>query len=276
KDARQQVVAIINANHSDRCLTCHRRVKCMPGDICLRDDVVTHRCLTCSKNYRCELQTTNELLDMGFENVEPWAWERRTYYQFEQPAPDRGNPWLEFDPQMCILCTRCVRACDEIRHTSAITLASKGFPARIAFGSGGPVHESNCDFCGACIDVCPTATLMEKPNKWIARTEDWISTTCNSCSVGCTISIGTRAGRAVLGSPCNTSDETELSRKLAREDMGTPHVDFSQAEPSRAAMKAIDAAFGTEALPSNMWACGQTDIAIVIADDLESSHNVAA
>ena len=74
---------------------------------------------------------------------------------------------------MCILCTRCVRACDEIRHTSAITLSNRGYTARIAFGAGGRVDESNCDFCGACIDVCPTATLMEKPNKWLARTEDW-------------------------------------------------------------------------------------------------------
>ncbi|MBF6599008.1 MAG: molybdopterin-dependent oxidoreductase [Dehalococcoidia bacterium] len=352
KSARQQVLAIINANHSDRCLTCHRRVKCMPGDICLRDDVVTHRCLTCSKNYRCELQTTNDLLDMGFENVEPWALEPRTYYQTEQPDPDRANPWFEFDPQMCILCTRCVRACDEIRHTTAITLANKGYTSRIAFGAGGPIHESNCDFCGACIDVCPTATLMEKPNKWIARTEDWTSTTCNSCSVGCTISIGTRAGRGVivkpdlvnpvsadqicvrgrfhyeavpdkkrlqrhlvrrgppgsaqlpahwgelveyvagrikdvvaahaagavgvLGSPFNTNEENYLAQKLARDVIGTPHVDFSQAAPNRAAMKAVEAAFGTEALPADMLRLGTSDIVIVIADDLESSHNVAA
>ncbi|MEX2227669.1 MAG: molybdopterin-dependent oxidoreductase [Dehalococcoidia bacterium] len=352
KHARQEVLAIINANHSDRCLTCHRRVKCMPGDICLRDDVVTHRCVTCSKNYRCELQTTNELLDMGFENVEPWAAEPRTYYQFPVPDPDRANPFLEFDPQMCILCTRCVRACDEIRHTSAITLAGRGFPTRIAFGAGGAVHESNCDFCGACIDVCPTATLMEKPNKWIARTEDWTTTTCNSCSVGCTISIGTRAGRAVivkpdpvnpvsadqicvrgrfhydaipdkqrlqqhfvrrgpagtpqfpahwgelveyaasqlkdliakhgaesvgvLGSPFNTNEENYLAQKLAREVIGTPHVDFAAAAPNRAAANAIEAAFGTEALPSDMLQFSQSDVVILIADDLESSHNVAA
>jgi predicted molibdopterin-dependent oxidoreductase YjgC len=352
KEARQQVLAIINANHSDRCLTCHRRVKCMPGDICLRDDVVTHRCLTCSKNYRCELQTTNELLDMGFDNVEPWAAEPRTYYQFPVPDPDRGNPWLEFDPQMCILCTRCVRACDEVRHTSAITLAGRGFPTRIAFGAGGAVHESDCDFCGACIDVCPTATLMEKPNKWIARTEDWTSTTCNSCSVGCTISIGTRSGRAVivkpdrvnpvsadqlcvrgrfhydavpdkqrlqrhlvrrggagtpqmpahwdeliawsaaqitsvvathgadavavLGSPFNTNEENYLAQKLAREVIGTPHIDFSGAAPDRAAAKAIEAAFGVEALPADMINLERSDVVFLIADDLESSHNVAA
>jgi len=352
KRARQEILAIIDANHSDRCLTCHRRVKCMPGDICLRDDVVTHRCVTCSKNYRCELQTTNDLLDMGFENVEPWAGEPRTYYQFAVPDPDRANPFLEFDPQMCILCTRCVRACDELRHTGAITLAGRGFPARIAFGAGGPVHESNCDFCGACIDVCPTATLMEKPNKWIARSEDWTTTTCNSCSVGCTISIGSRAGRpvivkpdpvnpvsadqicvrgryhydaiparqrlqrhlvrrgpagspqfaahwgelieyvatqlkdiiarhgpasvAVLGSPFNTNEENYLAQKLARDVIGTPHIDFSAAAPDRAAAEAVAAAFGTEALPSDMLQLARSDVTFVIAADLESSHNIAA
>lgn len=352
KQARQQVVALINANHSDRCLTCHRRVKCMPGDICLRDDVVTHRCLTCSKNYRCELQTTNELLDMGFDNVEPWEGEPRTYYQHPVPDPDRANPFLEFDPQMCILCTRCVRACDEIRHTSAITLAGRGFPTRIAFGAGGAVHESNCDFCGACIDVCPTATLMEKPNKWIARTEDWTTTTCNSCSVGCTLSIGTRNGRgvivkpdmvnpvsrdqicvrgrfhydaipdrerlqthlvrrgppgspqfpahwgelvehvatrlretiaahggasvAVLGSPFATNEENYLAQKLARDVIGTPHVDMSVGAPNRAAARALREAFGDEALTSDMSRLATSDVTFVIADDLESSHNVAA
>jgi predicted molibdopterin-dependent oxidoreductase YjgC len=201
KKARQYVLSIINANHSDRCLTCHRRVKCMPGDICLRDDVVTHRCLTCSKNYRCELQTTNDILDMGEDNIEPWEGEERTYYQAPPPEPDRANPWVEFDPQMCIICTRCVRACDDLRHTGAITLAGRGYTTRIAFGSGGPIHDSNCDFCGACIDVCPTATLMEKPNKWLARTEDWVSTVCNSCSVGCTISMGHRDGKPVIVKP---------------------------------------------------------------------------
>ncbi len=351
KQARQQVLALINADHPDRCLTCHRRVKCMPGDICLRDDVVTHRCVTCSKNYRCELQTTNELLDMGFENVQPWMQEDRTYYTTQQPEPDRANPWLEFDPQMCILCTRCVRACEEIRHTSAITLSNKGYTARIAFGAGGRVDESNCDFCGACIDVCPTATLMEKPNKWLARTEDWTTTTCNSCSVGCTISIGTRDGRAVivkpdrvnpvsadqicvrgrfhydavrdrdrlrkhlvrrgagapqmpaewgdavahaaqllknvisasgaesvavLGSPVATNEENYLAQKLAREVIRTPHVDFSAGAPNRAVAHALEAAFGSEALPADMAQLAQSDLVVVIADDLESSHNVAA
>ncbi|HXF51624.1 MAG TPA: molybdopterin-dependent oxidoreductase [Dehalococcoidia bacterium] len=349
KAARQAVVSLINANHPDRCLTCHRRVKCMPGDICLRDDVVTHRCLTCAKNYRCELQDTNILLGMGDDSVEPWEGENRTYYHGPIPEPDRANPWLEFDPQMCIICTRCVRACDDIRQTGAITLAGRGYTTRIAFGSGGAVHESNCDFCGACIDVCPTATLLEKPNKWIARTEDWTPTVCNSCSVGCTLSVGARQGRAVmvkpdrlnpvsfdqicvrgrfhydaishrerltrhlvrkgdtlvpasfeeaagtlidrlqdivkrhgaesvafLGSPFLTTEENYLTQKLAREVIGTPHVDSSHGPLNRAVARALRDAFGTDALPASMEGLDRAAAIVVIADDLESSHNVAA
>ena len=200
KLARQGVMSLIMANHPDRCLTCHRRVHCQPGEICLRDDVVTHRCLSCSKNYRCELQTSTELIDMG-EYEEPWVGEPRSYYETPAPEPDRANPYLEFDPQMCIICTRCVRACADLRHTGAITLSGKGSTTAIAFGTGGPVHESDCDFCGACIDVCPTATLMEKPNKWAGVPEEWTNSACNSCAVGCTISYGTQNGRPMIVRP---------------------------------------------------------------------------
>ena len=348
KRARQGVLSIINANHPDRCLTCHRRVHCMPGDICLRDDVVSHRCLTCSKNYRCELQTANELLDMG-EFEEPWVGEERTYYETPPPEPDRANPFLEFDPQMCILCTRCVRACTDLRHTDAISLAGKGFETRIAFGTGGPVHESDCDFCGACIDVCPTATLMEKPNKWVGRADDWTSSACNACAVGCTISYGTADGRpvivrpdrlhpvsrdqicvrgrfgytavrenerltrslsrrgdhllpvafddaleeaaqalarvkrdhgahaiAVLGSPLATNEEAYLLAKLAHGVIGTPHVDFSHGLVHRAVADALRGTFGLERLPASLTDIEAATTIVVVAGDIEESHQIVS
>jgi len=250
---RQSVMSMILANHPDRCLTCHRRVHCMPGDICLRDDVVTHRCLTCSKNYRCELQTSCEIVEMGdFE--EPWVGESRSYYETPPPEPDRGNPFLEFDPQMCIICTRCVRACDEIRHTGALTLSGKGHATQIAFGTGGQIHESDCDFCGACIDVCPTATLMEKPNKWRGLAEDWTNSACNGCSVGCTLSYGTTDDRPVIVRPdrinpvsrdqicvrgrfgyTDVSDRELLTRSLVRE-----HERLVPASPKEALARATE------------------------------------
>lgn len=205
-EMRQEVLAVILANHSDRCLTCHRIEHCRTGEICLRDNEVTHRCVTCSKNYRCELQTTCDAADVGRANVEPYLDEARTYYRYQQPEPDRANPFFEFDPQMCIICTRCVRACDDLRHTTAITLAGRGFSTMIAFGAGGRIDESNCDFCGACVDVCPTATLMEAPNKWVARPDKWVTTTCTECSMGCTIQMGVRDGRGIQVRPGNGND----------------------------------------------------------------------
>jgi formate dehydrogenase alpha subunit len=346
-ETRKAVLSIILANHPDRCLTCHRVVKCKPGDTCLRDNVVTHRCLTCSRNYRCELQTTCEMV--GMAGFEPWVGEERSYYQTPPPAADRANPFLEFDPQMCIICTRCVRACDEIRHTGAITLANRGWHARIEFGAGGLIHDSNCDFCGACIDVCPTATLMEKPNKWAAtETEAWVPTACAYCSVGCTISLGVKKGRGVivrpdpanpvsrdqlcvrgrfhydsvkydqrletpllrhdgemmpaswdgaldaaatrlagiakahgpgaigfLGSPLATNEESYLLSKLARTALGTNNVDTTIGPVMGAASSALRRAFGTEVLPADMTGLAQAKTVLVVADDLESSHNVA-
>ncbi len=349
KSTRQAVLSLILSYHSDRCLTCHRVVKCKPGDTCLRDGVVTHRCLTCSKNYRCELQTTCEMLEMA--GYEPWDGDDRTYYNIQQPEPDQANPFLEFDPQMCIICTRCVRACDEIRHTGAITLAGRGFSTRIAFGAGGQVHESNCDFCGSCIDVCPTATLMEHPNKWGAtQTERWMGTTCTQCSVGCSISLGSKKGRGVivrpdmtanpvsgsqlcvrgrfhydavkpsqrlqtplirrngpqhaasweealafaverlaqireehgpdsigfLGSPLASNEENYLVSKIARAVIGTNNVDSTAGAVARAAAGSLRAAFGSEVLPADLRRIAKSRTVLVVAGDLESSHNIAA
>jgi formate dehydrogenase alpha subunit len=348
REGRKAVLSIILANHSDRCLTCHRREHCHPGDICLRDDVVTHRCVTCPKNYRCELQATCEMV--GMAQYEPWEGEARSFYALpEHPPADRANPWLEFDPKMCIICTRCVRACDELRHTGAITLAGRGFSTRIAFGAGGPIHESNCDFCGACIDVCPTATLLESPHKWIARPDMWVETVCAYCSVACTIKLGVKDGRGVmvrpstvnpvshdqicvrgrfhydalrardylkgplitrgdlkapvswdealdeatrrltaivaahgpesvgvLVGPMAVTEEAYLAQKLARAVLGTNNLDFTAGAVARAIGAALRGAFGTEVLPADMTRLRTATHIVVVGDDLEASHPVAA
>jgi predicted molibdopterin-dependent oxidoreductase YjgC len=347
-EARKAVLSLILANHSDRCLTCHRREHCHPGDVCLRDDVVTHRCVTCPKNYRCELQATCEVV--GMAKYEPWEGESRTFYASpEHPPADRANPFLEFDPKMCIICTRCVRACDELRHTGAITLAGRGFSTRIAFGAGGRVDESNCDFCGACIDVCPTATLLEHPHKWISRPDEWVETVCSYCSVGCTIKLAVKDGRGVmvrpstvnpvshdqicvrgryhydalrardylnrpllrrgdlmapvewdtaldhvverlaaivkehgadatgfLAGPMLVNEEAYTVQKIARAVAGTNNVDFTGGAIARAVGGAVRGAFGSDVLPADMTRLRTATHIVVVGDDLEASHPVAA
>ncbi len=348
REGRKAVVSIILANHSDRCLTCHRREHCHPGDICLRDDVVTHRCVTCPKNYRCELQATCEMV--GMSQYEPWEGEARSFYAVpEHPPADRANPFLEFDPKMCIICTRCVRACDELRHTGAITLAGRGFSTRIAFGAGGRIDESNCDYCGACIDVCPTATLLEHPHKWISRPDMWTETVCSYCSVGCTIKLGVKDGRGVmvrpsrvnpvshdqicvrgrfhydalkakeylkapliqrgdlmapvawdeamatvvdrlqgiiathgpssvgmLVSPLAVTEEAYTAQKLARTVIGTNNIDFTEGAVARSVGAAVKGAFGAEVLPADMTRLRTATHIVVVGDDIEASHPVAA
>ena len=343
KEARKAVVSLIIANHSDRCLTCHRREHCHPGDICLRDDVVTHRCLTCSKNYRCELQATCEMV--GMSGYEPWVGEERSWYQSPQPLADRSNPFMEFDPQMCIICTRCQRACDEKRHTGAITLSGKGFDARIAFGAGGPIDESNCDFSGACIDVCPTAALMEHPNKWISKPDTWTTTTCDSCAIGCGLRIGAKDGhgsivrpgtfnpvsgdqicvrgryhydslkprerlgkhlvrRGAIQAPASfeqavaeaeaalraaatkgrvgvlagatlTNEEAWLANSIAQKAFGTA-ADTSFGPVIRATRDALVERFGTWRMATDMTRIAKARAIVVVADDLEESHNIAS
>jgi formate dehydrogenase major subunit len=343
REARKSVLSIILANHSDRCLTCHRREHCHPGDICLRDDVVTHRCLTCSKNYRCELQATCEMV--GSSGYEPWVGEERSWYQTQHAPADRANPYMEFDPQMCIICTRCVRACDDKRHTGAITLSGRGWDTMIAFGAGGPIHESNCDFSGACIDVCPTATLMEHPNKWVAKPEAWTTTTCDSCAIGCSIRIGAKDGRGVIvrpgdGNPVSedqicirgryhydslkprerlskhlvrrgniqapasmpdaiaeaakalkaaaakgrvaviaggtiTNEEALLAQTIARSAFKTA-ADSSLGPVIRATKQALEARLGTWRMAADMTRIKSSKAIVVVADDLEESHNVAS
>ena len=344
KDARKAVLSIILANHSDRCLTCHRREHCHPGDICLRDDVVTHRCLTCSKNYRCELQATCEMV--GMSGYEPWVGEERSFYQAPQPPADRANPFMEFDPQMCIICTRCQRACDEKRHTGAITLSGRGWDTQIAFGAGGAIDESNCDFSGACIDVCPTAALMEHPNKWVAKPETWTNTTCDSCSVGCSINLGAKDGKGVIvrpnvsGNPVSgdqicvrgryhydslkprerlgkhllrrgaiqvpvsaeeaiaaaaeelkaaaakgrvgilvgataTNEEAWLAARIAQE-IFKGNADSAIGPVMRATRRALEARLGTWRMATDLTRLPKAKTIVVIADDLEESHNVAS
>ena len=344
KEARKAVVSIILANHSDRCLTCHRREHCHPGDICLRDDVVTHRCLTCSKNYRCELQATCEMV--GMSGYEPWVGEERSWYQTPQPPADRANPYMEFDPQMCIICTRCQRACEEKRHTGAITLSGRGWDTRIAFGSGGAIHDSNCDFSGACIDVCPTAALMEHPNKWVAKSDTWTTTTCDSCAIGCSIKIGSKDGRGNIvrpspsGNPVSgdqicvrgryhydslkprerlsrhsvrrgaiqvpvttdeaiaeaarqlrdaasrgrvgvlvgataTVEEAWLAKRIAAEAFKSA-ADSALGPVMRAVRTALEARLGTWRTAGDLTKVASAKTVVVIADDLEESHNVVS
>ena len=97
---------------------------------------------------------------------------------------DESNPYFTFDSTECIICNRCVRACDEVQGTFALTIENRGFEARVS-SSGTSFMESECVSCGACVQACPTGALTEKTLYTIGTPTRSIITTCAYCGVGC-------------------------------------------------------------------------------------------
>ncbi|VVP66915.1 Putative formate dehydrogenase [Pseudomonas fluorescens] len=136
-------------------------------------------CLTCSANGNCELQTVAG--QVGLREVR-YGYEGDNHLA---DVKDTSNPYFDFDPSKCIVCNRCVRACEETQGTFALTITGRGFESRVAAAGGDNFLESECVSCGACVQACPTATLMEKSVVELGQPERSVITTCAYCGVGC-------------------------------------------------------------------------------------------
>jgi formate dehydrogenase major subunit len=139
-------------------------------------------CLTCSANGDCELQDmagTVGLRDVRYGFVGA---------SHAQSPKDETNPYFTFEASKCIVCSRCVRACEETQGTFALTIAGRGFDSKVSPG-GTDFFGSECVSCGACVQACPTATLTEKSVIAMGQPEHSVVTTCAYCGVGCSFKV---------------------------------------------------------------------------------------
>lgn len=136
-------------------------------------------CLTCSANGNCELQDMAGVT--GLRNVR-YGFDGANHLKDQK---DESNPYFSYDPSKCIVCNRCVRACEETQGTFALTISGRGFESRVSPGMDEPFMQSECVSCGACVEACPTATLQEKSVIWLGQPEHSVITTCAYCGVGC-------------------------------------------------------------------------------------------
>ena len=148
-------------------------------------------CLTCTANGHCELQDMAGVVGL-----------REVRYGYEgsnhlDAGRDESNPYFSFDPAKCIVCSRCVRACDEVQGTFALTIAGRGFDSKVSDSADESFMDSECVSCGACVQACPTATLREKSVKAIGKPERAVVTTCAYCGVGCTFRAEMRGEQLV-------------------------------------------------------------------------------
>ncbi len=135
-------------------------------------------CLTCSANGDCELQDMAGAVGLRQVRYNPVATHLAA-------VKDESNPYFTFDPSKCIVCSRCVRACEETQGTFALTMDGRGFDSKVSPSQNQAFMDSECVSCGACVQACPTATLMEKSVIDHGTPEHSIVTTCAYCGVGC-------------------------------------------------------------------------------------------
>jgi len=220
-------------------------------------------CLTCSANGDCELQDMAGAV--GLREV-------RYGYKGENhlDAPkDESNPYFTFEASKCIVCSRCVRACEEVQGTFALTIESRGFDSKVSAG-GKLFLDSECVSCGACVQACPTATLNEKSVIKMGTPERTVVTTCAYCGVGCSFNaelqgdqvvrmVPNKDGKANHGHSCvkgrfawgYTTHRDRILKPMVRAKISDPWREVSWEEAiSHAAseFKRIQAKFGRDSV----------------------------
>ena len=152
-------------------------------------------CLTCSANGDCELQDMAGAV--GLRDVR-YGFDGENH--LDAPV-DASNPYFQFDASKCIVCSRCVRACDEVQGTFALTIEGRGFGSKVSASASEAFIDSECVSCGACVQACPTATLMEKSIVENGQPDHKVITTCAYCGVGCSFQAEMKGDQVVRMTP---------------------------------------------------------------------------
>ncbi|MHB0920172.1 MAG: formate dehydrogenase subunit alpha [Thiomonas delicata] len=224
-------------------------------------------CLTCSANGNCELQDMAGVT--GLRNVRYGVGAAAGAHHCDAKK-DESNPYFTYDPSKCIVCNRCVRACEETQGTFALTISGRGFDSRVSPGQDQPFMDSECVSCGACVEACPTATLQEKSVIELGQPEHSIITTCAYCGVGCGFKaemkgsevvrmVPWKDGKANEGHSCvkgrfawgYATHKDRMTKPMIRKSITDPWTEVSWDEAiayASSEFKRIQARYGREAV----------------------------
>lgn len=186
RQARKEILGLILTEHPDACLVCTEKKNCDEFKSTIRKVGEVTGCVLCSNNGRCDLQDVVEAVQLdkvSFPSV------------YRDLEVKKSDPFFDRNYNLCILCGRCVRVCHELRGASTVHFVNRGSEAAIGTVLDRPLVESGCQFCGACVDVCPTGALTERAIKYERLPDSSGKTICPLCSVGCELDVMLDGGK---------------------------------------------------------------------------------
>ena len=186
RELRVEILKLILSEHPSSCLVCGESKDCRDYQGTIRKTGVTTGCRFCPNDRQCELQDIVE--KVGLTEIDYPIY----YHGYE---PEHDDPFYDRDYNICILCGRCVRMCQEVRGTGVLAFTYRGPRAKIGPAFGRNHVEAGCEFCGACVDVCPTGALADKASKWDGKPDGTKVSTCPFCAVGCQLELDYKDGR---------------------------------------------------------------------------------
>lgn len=173
---RQEILKLLLSEHPASCLFCDEHDECKTFMGTIRKVGVTTGCRYCPNDARCELQ----------EIVEKVGLTETSYPVYYRGFPvEKYDPFYDRDYNLCILCGRCVRVCNNIRLNGTLAFKQRGKLTTIGPAFERTHLEAGCEFCGACVNVCPTGVLSTKASKWYGMPDEKVTTTCMLCPIGC-------------------------------------------------------------------------------------------